>query len=72
MKTWASLQDQKFGLLFRKNGFVDHINERSNLNLLWSFEGDFQAVKKPSFSSFKEKLKKLQSLAATITHILGS
>ena len=26
---------------FRKNGFVDHINEKSNLNLVWSFEGDF-------------------------------
>lgn len=28
--------------LFRKNGFLDHINENDNLELVWSFEGDFR------------------------------
>ena len=46
---------------FRKNGFVDHINERSNLNLLWSFEGDFSSESgSQAFLDFKERgLKKI-------------
>ena len=46
---------------FRKNGFVDHINERSDLNLLWSFEGDFSSESgSQAFLDFKEKgLKKI-------------
>ena len=46
---------------FRKNGFVDHINERSDLNLLWSFEGNFSSESgSQAFLDFKEKgLKKI-------------
>ena len=46
---------------FRKNGFVDHINERSSLNLAWSFEGDFSSdAGSKAFLDFKEKgLKKI-------------
>ena len=46
---------------FRRNGFVDHINERSNLNLLWSFEGDFSSESgSQAFLDFKERrLKKI-------------
>ena len=46
---------------FRKNGFIDHINERSALNLSWSFEGDFSSeAGSKAFLDFKEKgLKKI-------------
>ena len=41
---------------FRKNGFTDHINEKSHLNLLWSFEGDFSSeAGSKAFLDFKEK-----------------
>ena len=41
---------------FRKNGFVDHINERKSLNLSWSFEGDFSSESgSKAFLDFKEK-----------------
>tara|TARA_Y100000766_G_scaffold164117_1_gene141221 strand:+ start:984 stop:1973 length:990 start_codon:yes stop_codon:yes gene_type:complete len=40
---------------FRKNGFIDHINERSALNLSWSFEGDFSSeAGSRAFLDFKE------------------
>ena len=29
--------------LFRKNGFLNHIHENDNLELAWSFEGDFSS-----------------------------
>ena len=46
---------------FRKNGFIDHINERSALNLSWSFEGNFSSeAGSKAFLDFKEKgLKKI-------------
>jgi len=46
---------------FRKNGFIDHINERSSLNLSWNFEGDFSSeAGSRAFLDFKEKnLKKI-------------
>lgn len=46
---------------FRKNGFIDHINERSALNLSWNFEGDFSSeAGSRAFLDFKEKnLKKI-------------
>ena len=46
---------------FRKNGFVDHINERKSLKLSWSFEGDFSSeAGSKAFLDFKEKkLKKI-------------
>ena len=41
---------------FRKNGFIDHINERNTLNLSWSFEGDFSSeAGSKAFLDFKEK-----------------
>ena len=41
---------------FRKNGFIDHINERNALNLSWSFEGDFSSeAGSKAFLDFKEK-----------------
>jgi len=41
---------------FRKNGFIDHINERSSLRLSWSFEGDFSSeAGSKAFLDFKEK-----------------
>jgi len=40
--------------LFRKNGFLDHINESDNLELVWSFEGDFKTSSgKTAFADFK-------------------
>ena len=40
--------------LFRKNGFLDHINESDNLELVWSFEGDFRTSSgKTAFADFK-------------------
>ena len=46
---------------FRKNGFIDHINEKSSLNLSWNFEGDFSSeAGSRAFIDFKEKnLKKI-------------
>ena len=44
---------------FRKNGFIDHINERSSLNLSWNFEGDFSSeAGSRAFLDFKEKVLK--------------
>ena len=41
---------------FRKNGFVDHINERKSLNISWSFEGDFSSESgSKAFLDFKER-----------------
>ena len=58
---------------FRKNGFIDHINERSALNLSWSFEGDFSSEQeaRPSLILKKKDLRRLQYLAATIILVLG-
>jgi len=40
--------------LFRKNGFLDHINESDNLELAWSFGGDFRTSSgKAAFADFK-------------------
>jgi len=40
--------------LFRKNGFLDHINESDNLELVWSFEGDFRTSSgKAAFAEYK-------------------
>ena len=47
---------------FRKNGFTDHIIENNNLNLSWSFEGDFTSNSgSQAFLDFKEK--KLKDVA---------
>ena len=40
--------------LFRKNGFLNHINENDNLELVWSFEGDFSSsLGKAAFAEYK-------------------
>ena len=40
--------------LFRKNGFLDHIHENDNLELAWSYEGDFSsALGKAAFADYK-------------------
>ena len=42
--------------LFRKNGFLDHIHENDNLELAWSYEGDFRTSSgKVAFDDFKKK-----------------
>tara|TARA_A100001037_G_scaffold301227_1_gene330292 strand:- start:2955 stop:3953 length:999 start_codon:yes stop_codon:yes gene_type:complete len=41
--------------LFRKNGFLDHINENDDLELVWTYEGDFTTTSgKKAFKAFKE------------------
>ena len=40
--------------LFRKNGFLNHIHESDDLQLVWSFEGDFRSSSgKAAFAEFK-------------------
>ena len=40
--------------LFRKNGFLNHIHENDNLELSWSFEGDFSSSSgKAAFADLK-------------------
>jgi len=40
--------------LFRKNGFLNHIHENDNLELAWSFEGDFSSSSgKAAFADLK-------------------
>ena len=42
--------------LFRKNGFLDHVHENDNLELAWSYEGDFRTSSgKVAFDDFKKK-----------------
>ena len=40
--------------LFRKNGFLNHIHENDDLELVWSFEGDFSSsLGKAAFAEYK-------------------
>jgi len=40
--------------LFRKNGFLNHIHENGDLELVWSFEGDFRSSSgKAAFTKYK-------------------
>ena len=40
--------------LFRKNGFLNHIHENDDLELVWSFEGDFRSSSgKAAFAKYK-------------------
>ena len=42
--------------VFRKNGFVDHISEKNNLNLIWEYKGDFSSdAGREAFNDFKKK-----------------
>ena len=38
--------------LFRKNGFVNHVHEKNDLELVWSYEGDFSTS--AGISAFEE------------------
>ena len=41
---------------FRKNGFIDHISERSNLDLVWEYKGDFSSDSgRDAFDNFKKQ-----------------
>lgn len=40
---------------FRKNGFMDHINDHQNLDLVWSYKGDFS--NKSGTAAFKSFMK---------------
>tara|TARA_X000001036_G_scaffold403313_1_gene409771 strand:+ start:431 stop:1420 length:990 start_codon:yes stop_codon:yes gene_type:complete len=41
---------------FRKNGFIDHINEKQNLNLAWEFKGDFSSESgRAAFADYKNQ-----------------
>jgi len=61
---FAELGYNKFGFIsgpknavdaiFRKNGFLDFINEHNNLELAWSYEGNFESsTGKIAFENFK-------------------
>ena len=42
--------------VFRKNGFVDHINEKKDLNLVWEYKGDFSSESgREAFLDYKHK-----------------
>jgi len=42
--------------VFRKNGFIDHINEKNNLNLVWEFNGDFSSKSgRDAFKDFQSR-----------------
>jgi len=42
--------------VFRKNGFVDHINDKNNLNLVWEYKGDFSSDSgRDAFNDFKNQ-----------------
>ena len=42
--------------VFRKNGFVDHINEKKDLNLVWEYKGDFSSDSgREAFLDYKHK-----------------
>jgi len=41
--------------LFRKNGFLDHVYENNDLELVWNYEGDFSTISGvKAFEVFKE------------------
>ena len=52
-KHFEELNYKNFGIIsgpgdavdavFRKNGFVDHVNEKNDLNLVWEYKGDFSS-----------------------------
>ena len=42
--------------VFRKNGFVDHISEKKDLELVWEFKGDFSSESgRDAFKNFKKQ-----------------
>ena len=48
--------DDAVDAVFRKNGFVDHINEKKDLNLVWEYKGDFSSESgREAFLDYKRK-----------------
>ena len=42
--------------VFRKNGFIDHISEKQDLNLAWEFKGDFSSESgRDAFNNYKKQ-----------------
>ena len=42
--------------VFRKNGFIDHISEKQDLNLAWQFKGDFSSESgRDAFNNYKNQ-----------------
>ena len=42
--------------VFRKNGYVDHISEKKNLELVWEYKGDFSSESgRDAFQNFKKQ-----------------
>ena len=42
--------------VFRKNGFIDHISEKQDLNLAWEFKGDFSSESgRDAFNNYKNQ-----------------
>ena len=42
--------------VFRKNGFIDHISEKNDLNLVWQFKGDFSTESgREAFNDYKNQ-----------------
>lgn len=42
--------------VFRKNGFVDHISEKKDLELVWEFKGDFSSESgRDAFNDYKKQ-----------------
>ena len=42
--------------VFRKNGFIDHISEKQDLNLAWQFKGDFSSKSgRDAFNDYKNQ-----------------
>ncbi len=42
--------------VFRKNGFIDHISEKQDLNLAWEFKGDFSSDSgRDAFNNYKKQ-----------------
>ena len=51
---YISGPSERADALFRKNGFLNHIHENDDLELAWSFEGDFTSSSgKAAFEKFK-------------------
>ena len=51
---YVSGPSKRADALFRKNGFLNHIHEIDDLELVWSFEGDFSSSSgKAAFAEYK-------------------
>ncbi len=49
--------------LLRKNGFLDFVNQKPEMNLVWQFEGDYSLKSgKSAFESYKDASKKPRAI----------